>query len=102
MVLPISIPSSPASTTMSPASASGDLDPGQSIEGEQLGDPGLFDLLVGDQPGNAERQQRHLVSHLHVPRSIRPMAMRPRKVEKSRVETSIWNGPSLSALGGGT
>ena len=37
-----------------------------------------------------------------LPRSIRPIAMRPRKLEKSSVETSIWNGPSGSPLGCGT
>ena len=39
---------------------------------------------------------------LSVPRSIRPIPIRPRKVVKSRVEISIWNGPFASLFGGGT
>ena len=46
---------------------------------------------------------REMVSPtLATPRSIRPIASRPRYGEWSIVETACWNGPSLSLGGGGT
>ena len=48
-----------------------------------------------------EPHQRHFLPHLHIPRSIRPVATVPRPVIENTSSTGIRNGLSISRLGCG-
>jgi hypothetical protein len=80
MVAPISTPSRPASATISPAAAdcTSALQP---LEGEELRDLALPVALHGCEADDiivGVRQQQDRVAHADRPRSMRPMARRPR------------------------